>query len=68
MRDSTDDRSRDVRGRAASEHAIAGSGPHAGGGGMRAMDDVQRKLASIRRILGQSAFMPNITSGDRQPD
>ncbi len=57
MHDSTDDSAGDVRGRAASESAIDGSGPHAGGGGEREVDDVHRKVASIRRILGQSALM-----------
>jgi hypothetical protein len=63
MQDSLDDRAGDVP---ASEDAIDGSGPHADGGHEGAVDDVAWRIASIRRLLGQTAFMLDSPPGVRR--
>lgn len=66
MQDSPDDRASDVPGRATGEDASDRSRPQAEGGTERDVDDVAWRIARIRRVLGQAAFMLDSPSGDRR--
>jgi hypothetical protein len=53
MQDSLDDRARDVPRRTVGEHGIGEAWPHADGGNAsrQQVDDIERRIDSIRRIL-----------------
>jgi hypothetical protein len=49
---------REVHGRAAGD-AVDGPRPQADDGGRQAVDEAQQLIGRLRRILGQSAVVPN---------